>query len=151
VGGFLNVPQFLEPMFPLAEGGHNALLVYIALGSGLTGIVLAYVFYVLNPRLPESIANGLGGAYRLVLNKFYIDEIYDSLVVRPVLWSARDVFWAMDRVIVDGAVNGVASQARAVGRVLRSWQTGSIRTYASWVVIGSVIIMLIVSIAGGVR
>lgn len=151
VGGFLNVPQFLEPMFPLAEGGHNALLVYIALGSGLTGIVLAYVFYVLNPRLPESIANGLGGAYRLVLNKFYIDEIYDSLVVRPVLWSARDVFWAMDRVVVDGAVNGVASQARAVGRVLRSWQTGSIRTYASWVVIGSVIIMLIVSIAGGVR
>lgn len=151
VGGFLNVPQFLEPMFPLAEGGHNALLVYIALGSGLTGIVLAYVFYVLNPRLPESIANGLGGAYRLVLNKFYIDEIYDFLVVRPVLWSARDVFWAMDRVVVDGAVNGVASQARAVGRVLRSWQTGSIRTYASWVVIGSVIIMLIVSIAGGVR
>ncbi len=151
VGGFLNVPQFLEPMFPLAEGGHNALLVYIALGSGLTGIVLAYVFYVLNPRLPESIANGLGGAYRLVLHKFYIDEIYHSLVVRPVLWSARDVFWAMDRVVVDGAVNGVASQARAVGRVLRSWQTGSIRTYASWVVIGSVIIMLIVSIAGGVR
>ena len=151
VGGFLKVPQFLEPMFPLAEGGHNALLVYIALGSGLTGIVLAYVFYVLSPRLPESIANGLGGAYRLVLNKFYVDEIYDFLVVRPVLWSARDVFWAMDRVIVDGAVNGVASQARAVGRVLRSWQTGSIRTYASWVVIGSVIIMLIVSIAGGVR
>jgi NADH-quinone oxidoreductase subunit L len=53
--------------------------------------------------------------------------------------------------VVDGAVNGVASQARAVGRVLRSWQSGSIRTYASWVVIGSVIIMLIVSVAGGVR
>lgn len=151
VGGFLNVPHFLEAMFPLAEGGHDAVLVYIALGTGLSGIALAYVFYVVNPRIPESIANGLGAVYRLVVNKFYVDEIYDFLVVRPVLTSSRDVFWAMDRVVVDGAVNGVASQARAVGRVLRGWQTGSIRTYASWIAIGSVIIMLIVSIAGGVR
>lgn len=151
VGGFLNVPHFLEAMFPLAEGGHDAVLVYIALGTGLSGIALAYVFYVVNPRIPESIANGLGALYRLVVNKFYVDEIYDFLVVRPVLASSRDIFWAMDRVVVDGAVNGVASQARAVGRVLRSWQTGSIRTYASWIAIGSVIIMLIVSIAGGVR
>ena len=151
VGGFLNVPHFLEAMFPLAEGGHDATLVYIALATGLGGILLAYVFYVVNPGIPQSIANGLGAIYRLVVNKFYVDEIYDFLVVRPVLTSSRDVFWAMDRVIVDGAVNGVASQARAVGRVLRSWQTGSIRTYASWVAIGSVIIMLIVSIAGGVR
>ncbi len=151
VGGFLNVPHFLEAMFPLAEGGHDATLVYIALATGLGGILLAFVFYVVNPGIPQSIANGLGAIYRLVVNKFYVDEIYDFLVVRPVLTSSRDVFWAMDRVIVDGAVNGVASQARAVGRVLRSWQTGSIRTYASWVAIGSVIIMLIVSIAGGVR
>jgi len=57
----------------------------------------------------------------------------------------------MDVAVIDGAVNGVASQARAVGRVLRAWQSGSIRTYASWVVVGSVIILLIVSVAGGVR
>ena len=151
VGGFLNVPHFLEAMFPLAEGGHDAVLVYIALGTGLAGIAIAYIFYVVSPTIPQSIASGLGSIYRLVLNKFYVDEIYDFLVIRPVLTSSRDVFWAMDRVVVDGAVNGVASQARAVGRVLRSWQTGSIRTYASWVAIGSVIIMLIVSIAGGVR
>ncbi len=151
VGGFLNVPHFLEAMFPLAEGGHDAILVYIAAGTGIAGILLAYLFYVVNQRIPEGIANGLGAIYRLVVNKFYVDEIYDFLVVRPVLTSSRDVFWAMDRVIVDGAVNGVASQARAVGRVLRGWQTGSIRTYASWIAIGSVIIMLIVSITGGVR
>ncbi|MCC6263842.1 MAG: NADH-quinone oxidoreductase subunit L [Bryobacterales bacterium] len=151
VGGFLNVPHFLEAMFPLAEGGHDAILVYIAAGTGIAGILLAYLFYVANQRIPEGIANGLGAIYRLVTNKFYVDEIYDFLVVRPVLTSSRDVFWAMDRVIVDGAVNGVASQARAVGRVLRGWQTGSIRTYASWIAIGSVIIMLIVSITGGVR
>jgi NADH-quinone oxidoreductase subunit L len=150
-GGFLNVPHFLEPMIPLPEAGHDSTLVFIALGAGLAGIALSYVFYVLSPSLPESIASGLGAIYRLVLNKFYVDEIYDMTVVRPVLSSSKSVFWAMDKSIVDGAVNGVATQARAVGRVLRSWQSGSIRTYASWVVIGSVIIMLIVSVAGGVR
>jgi NADH-quinone oxidoreductase subunit L len=150
-GGFLNVPHFLEPMIPLPDVGHDSTLVFIALGAGLAGIALSYVFYVLSPALPQSIASGLGAIYRLVLNKFYVDEIYDFAVVRPLLSSSKNVFWAMDKAVVDGAVNGVASQARAVGRVLRSWQSGSIRTYASWVVIGSVIIMLIVSVAGGVR
>ena len=55
------------------------------------------------------------------------------------------------RRLVAAARGGVATQARNVGNLLRSWQSGSIRTYASWVVIGSVIIMLIVSVAGGVR
>jgi NADH-quinone oxidoreductase subunit L len=150
-GGFLNVPHFLEPMIPVPEVGHDSTLVFIALGAGLAGIALSYVFYVLSPTLPQSIASGLGAIYRLVLNKFYVDEIYDFAVVRPLLSSSKSVFWAMDKAVVDGAVNGVASQARSVGRVLRSWQSGSIRTYASWVVIGSVIIMLIVSVAGGVR
>ncbi len=151
VGGFLNVPHFLEPIFPLAEGEHNSLLVYISLGAGLLGIALAYVFYVVSPGIPARISDGLGAVYRLVSNKFYVDEIYDFLIVRPLLSSSKSVFWAMDRLVVDGAVNGVAAQARSVGHVLRSWQSGSIRTYASWVVIGSVIIMLIVSVAGGVR
>ncbi|MDZ7638951.1 MAG: NADH-quinone oxidoreductase subunit L [Bryobacterales bacterium] len=150
-GGFLNVPHFLQPMLPVPEAGHDSMLVYIALGAGLLGIAISYVFYVLSPGLPVSIAAGLGAAYRLVLNKFYVDEIYDFLVVRPLLSSSRNIFWPMDRIVVDGAVNGVATQARAVGRVLRGWQSGSIRTYASWVVIGSVLIMLIVSVAGGVR
>jgi NADH-quinone oxidoreductase subunit L len=109
------------------------------------------VFYVVSPGIPARISDGLGAIYRLVSNKFYVDEIYDFLIVRPLLSSSKSVFWAMDRLVVDGAVNGVAAQARSVGHVLRSWQSGSIRTYASWVVIGSVIIMLIVSVAGGVR
>ncbi|MCZ2157446.1 MAG: NADH-quinone oxidoreductase subunit L, partial [Bryobacterales bacterium] len=92
VGGFLNVPHFLEAMFPLAEGGHDAILVYIAAGTGIAGILLAYLFYVVNQRIPEGIANGLGAIYRLVVNKFYVDEIYDFLVVRPLLTSSRDVF-----------------------------------------------------------
>lgn len=152
-GGFLNVPHYLEPMFPLDHGaGHDMSLVLISLGAGLLGITFAYIFYVAKPELPAQIASSLGGVHRLVLNKFYVDEIYDFLFVKPLMKSSRSFFWpVMDVAVIDGAVNGVASQARAVGRVLRAWQSGSIRTYASWVVVGSVIILLIVSVAGGVR
>src|SRR5690606_22886972 len=48
-GGFLNVPQYLAPMFPLAEGGHDLSLVLISLGAGLFGIATAYIFYVAKP------------------------------------------------------------------------------------------------------
>ncbi len=151
-GGFLNVPQFLQPMFPLGDHGHDVTLVAIALGAGLLGILMAFVFYVAKPELPGQIAASAGGLHRLVFNKFYVDEIYDALFVKPLLQSSRAFFWPiMDTKLIDGAVNGVAAQARNVGRVLRSWQSGSIRTYASWVVVGSVVILLIVTMAGGVR
>jgi NADH-quinone oxidoreductase subunit L len=151
-GGFLNVPHFLEPMFPLGDHGHDFMLVAVALGAGLLGILLAFIFYVVKPELPGQIAASAGGIHRLVLNKFYVDEIYDALFVKPLLRSSRAFFWPiMDVRLIDGAVNGVAAQARNAGRVLRSWQSGSIRTYASWVVVGSVVILLIVTMAGGVR
>jgi NADH-quinone oxidoreductase subunit L len=151
-GGFLNVPHFLEPMFPLAGEAHDFTLVAIALGAGLAGIFIAYLFYVVKPEIPNQIAASAAGLHRLVLNKFYVDEIYDTLFVRPIMQSSKAFFWPiMDAKMIDGAVNGIASQSRAIGRVLRGWQSGSIRTYASWVVVGSVIILAIVSMVGGAR
>lgn len=151
-GGFLNVPHFLEPMFPAEAAAHDFTLVAIALGAGLLGIFVAYVLYIVKPELPARLAASAGPLYRLVLGKFYVDELYDMVFVRPLLNSSRLFFWpVMDARVIDGAVNGIATQARNVGRVLRSWQTGSIRTYASWVVVGSVVILVIVSVAGGVR
>jgi len=136
----------------LVEQAHDFTLVAIALGSGLAGILLAYFLYIAKPELPARIVASLGGLHRLVFNKFYVDELYDLLFVHPLIRSSRSFFWpVVDTLIIDGAVNGVAAQARNVGRVLRSWQSGSIRTYASWVVVGSVVILLIVTMAGGVR
>ena len=82
-----------------------------------------------------------------------MDEIYDAAVVRPVVGGSRVVLWkTVDAGLIDGAVNGVAATARGMGDILRRMQSGSIRSYATWVLLGSVLLIVtIVGILGGVR
>ncbi|HSW51325.1 MAG TPA: NADH-quinone oxidoreductase subunit L [Bryobacteraceae bacterium] len=150
-GGYFNVPRWLEPMFPLAEEGHDALLVYISVAAGFGGIALAYLFYVARPGMADRLAARLGWLYRLVYNKYFVDEIYDAAVVSPLVEKSSSVLWrGVDAGLIDGTVNGVGSQARGVGSVLRLLQSGSIRSYAGWVVWGSVLaLMAFVFIGGG--
>ncbi len=149
-GGFLNVPKWLEPILPLAEGAGEPMLVYISVGAGLLGIGLAYLFYVVNPRLPDSLAAGLGGAYRLVYNKYFVDELYDAAVVHPIEAGSRTVLWrGVDVGIIDGLVNGIGRRSRGVGNLLRLMQGGNIRGYAAWVVLGSLLVIIYIGIGGG--
>jgi NADH-quinone oxidoreductase subunit L len=147
-GGFINIPRWLEPMFP-ETGGENPVLVWTSAGVGMLGILLAWVFYVKAPDLPGKFANALGGLYRLVLDKYRIDEVYDALVVRPLVDGSRTVLWrGMDASVIDGAVNGVGARARGMGAVMRLAQSGYIRSYAAWVVLGSVLLLLAVGLGG---
>ena len=152
-GGYcINIPKFLEPMFPVAEGEAQAWLTYVSVAFGLGGIALAYVFYVLSPGLADSIANTFSLPYRWIYNKYFVDEFYDSLVVNPMIDGSRSLLWRiMDAAGIDGIVNGVGKTARAVGSILRRAQSGSIRSYAAWVVLGSIIVIVAVSWVGGAR
>jgi NADH-quinone oxidoreductase subunit L len=135
-------------MFP-ETGGENPVLVWTSAGVGMLGILLAWVFYVKAPDLPGKFANALGGLYRLVLDKYRIDEVYDALVVRPLVDGSRTVLWrGMDASVIDGAVNGVGARARGMGAVMRLAQSGYIRSYAAWVVLGSVLLLLAVGLGG---
>jgi NADH-quinone oxidoreductase subunit L len=150
-GGFLNVPHFLEPVIPLAKEGDDLLLMVISSAAGLAGIGLAYVFYMARPALPEDLAARFSGLYQAVYNKYYVDEIYDAAVVTPVVSGSRDVLWkGMDAGVIDGSVNGVGFAARAIGGVLKRFQSGNIRSYATWVVFGSVALIVALGIAGNV-
>jgi NADH-quinone oxidoreductase subunit L len=147
-GGFINIPSWLEPMFP-ETGVENPVLVWTSAGAGMLGILLAWVFYVKAPDLPGKFANALGGLYRLVLDKYRIDEVYDALIVRPLVDGSRTVLWrGMDAGVIDGAVNGVGARARGMGAVMRLAQSGYIRSYAAWVVLGSVLLLLAVGLGG---
>jgi NADH-quinone oxidoreductase subunit L len=147
-GGFINIPRWLEPMFP-ETGGENPVLVWTSAGVGMVGILLAWVFYVKAPDLPGKFANALGGLYRLVLNKYEVDEVYDALIVRPLVDGSRTVLWrGMDASVIDGAVNGVGARAKGMGAVMRLAQSGYIRSYAAWVVLGSVLLLLAVGLGG---
>ena len=153
-GGFLPIPHFLEPMFPKMHegGGEHAWLGMVATIAGLTGIAFAYIFYVLKPSLPESMAHTFAGPFRWLTNKYYVDEAYDAMVVEPVVQGSRSVLWrGMDVSVIDGIVNGVGRRASNVGGALRGLQSGNIRSYAAWVVLGSILVILYLGVAGGGR
>jgi NADH-quinone oxidoreductase subunit L len=106
---------------------------------GLLGILLAWWFYIRRPDLPKKLAQSMFGLYTLVLHKYYVDEIYAAVVVRPLLWVSTNVLWhTVDEGLIDGTVNGSARLARETGGKLRELQSGNARSYASWVVVGAV-------------
>ncbi|MFN0167175.1 MAG: NADH-quinone oxidoreductase subunit L [Bryobacteraceae bacterium] len=142
-GGFFSVPKYLHPVLPVEEMHHDLTLVVIATSSGLLGIALAYFLYVLRPALPDSMARSASGLYRLIYNKYFVDEMYDAAIVRPLVGGSRSLLWKrVDVGVIDGIVNGVASAARLLGGVLKLVQSGNIRSYATWVVCGSVFVIV---------
>ena len=149
-GGYLDVPHYLAPLFGSPHGEHDEMLVMISVAAGLAGIFLAWLFYVAKPGLPESLARSFSGLYNLLYNKYFVDEFYDSLVVHPVRDGSRAVLWrGVDVGIIDGVVNGTGSLATSIGRVLRMAQSGYIRRYAAWVVLGSIVVVGAVMLGGG--
>ena len=119
------------------------------MAAGLSGIALAYVFYVLAPGLPESIANGFKPIYTLLYNKYFIDEAYDSAVVNPMIDGSRSLLWrTIDAGAIDGTVNGVGKTARNIGNILRHAQSGYIRSYAGWVVAGAILVVIVMGLKG---
>ena len=150
-GGFLfNVPHYLADMFPVAEntgGASQMALQGISVAAGVIGILIAYALYIVRPGLPESLARSLGGVYTVVYNKFFVDEIYDAVIVRPVVVGSETVLLqGVDRSLLDGMVNGAASNVRNVGSALKLLQSGNIRSYATWVVLGSVAILVVLGL-----
>ncbi|HEY6390827.1 MAG TPA: NADH-quinone oxidoreductase subunit L [Bryobacteraceae bacterium] len=151
-GGFINVPKWLGPIFPEKAEPANEMLVYISGAAGVVGIVLAYIFYVAKPRLADSLAKSLGGLYTLLYNKYFVDEVYDAAVVAPLVKGSRTLLWkGVDAGLIDGIVNGVGARSRGIGRIFRLLQSGNIRTYAAWVVLGSVVLLLVIGFAGGAK
>ena len=76
------------------------------------------------------------------MNKYYVDEIYGVLFVRPMNWISEKVLWqAFDVGVIDGVLNGTAERAQEAGGWLRRWQSGNARSYGTWVVIGALAIL----------
>jgi NADH-quinone oxidoreductase subunit L len=151
-GGYFNVPHWLEPLFPLAGEHHDQVLVLISVGAAFAGIALAYYLYLARPGTADQIAASLGGLYRLVLDKYRIDELYAALIVRPLLKGSEKILWkGFDVGLIDGAVNGMGSRARSIGGILRLAQSGYIRNYAVWVVLGALLLLAAAGFTGGAR
>jgi NADH-quinone oxidoreductase subunit L len=111
----------------------------VAVLVALIGFFVAWWLYVRKPKAPEDLAKSVHGPYTVLMNKYYVDELYLALIVRPLLWLSTNVLWhVVDEGMIDGTVNGAARVARGAGGELRKLQSGNARSYAGWVVIGAV-------------
>jgi NADH-quinone oxidoreductase subunit L len=148
-GGFINVPHFLEPLFPVEHEEHDMTLVVIASAAGIFGILLAWFMYVARPLLPDRMATRFAGPYRVLYNKYFVDEVYDATLVEPTVHGSSAILWrGFDAGLIDGIVNGVGRRSRGVGGILRRWQSGNIRSYAAWVVLGSIVVIVAMTLRG---
>ena len=161
VGGWIGWPQvlggsnhfehFLAPVFePHAAGAEAAAtspaeghapseiaLTLAATGAALLGIAVAWFLYYKRRDLPARLRERFAGIYDTLEHKYYVDEIYAWMFVRPIVEGSRIVLWrAIDAGAIDGTVNETAEAARDVSNGLRRMQSGNIRSYAGWVALG---------------
>jgi NADH-quinone oxidoreductase subunit L len=115
---------------------------------GLGGIALAYVMYMFAPSLPGALANALPGVHRFLLNKWYFDELYDAIFVRPAQALARG-FWKIGDVrIIDGVPNGLAASVAGAARQAVALQTGRVASYAFTMIVGLVLLVSLLLFGG---
>ncbi len=100
------------------------------------------MLYVSKPYLPQKIADGLNGFYTAVLNKYYVDELYAKLFVKPLIDGSTSILWqGVDRKVIDDTVNNAADGARHVSDEVRHMQSGNLRSYAGWIAAGSAVVI----------
>jgi NADH-quinone oxidoreductase subunit L len=125
-----------------ADAGTELMLMAISSGIAFAGIGIAMYFWLRNRSAADRMARSFGGVYRLLLNKYYVDELYDAVVVQPIkVLSSVGLWRGVDAGLIDGAVNGVGSMISGSSSALRRMQTGSVRTYAFALFAGAVAIL----------
>jgi NADH-quinone oxidoreductase subunit L len=158
VGGFVgygnHFEHFLAPVFQAtSEGAQEAspeagrsTLEYLLMGVSVSvaglGWFLAYLLYSRRPQLPARIAASLGGLYQAVSNKYYIDELYAVLFVKPLVDGSTTILWhGVDQGVIDAVVNDSADAARHVSDTARHMQSGNLRSYAGWIAAGGAVVI----------
>src|SRR4051794_7957981 len=120
--------------------GHSTEIMFtgISVGAGLLGLFLAWLLYGRRTDLPERIATSIHGLYSAVAHKYWIDELYAWLFVKPLIAISGIVFWrGIDQGVIDAALNGSADSARGLSDEVRHMQSGNLRSYAGWIAVGA--------------
>ncbi len=162
LGGLLGLPTFmglpnwlegwLEPIFVAAEHAgeaehHLSLATEWTLFStsavvSVVSIALAYFFYVLRPSIPQNLARSTRPLFSLLANKYYIDEIYNAVIVKPALLLAEGLAVGCDKLLIDGVlVDGLAKGIGWVGSMASHLQSGYLRHYALATFIGVLVLV----------
>lgn len=159
IGGFIGIPEifsgehgnlfhnWLGPVFISAErkllnfGTHShfeeLLLMTISVAGAVAAIFLARHIYLRKPEIAAKFSTRMKGIYNLLLNKYFVDEIYDATVVNPIVKGSENFLWKIaDNKLIDGFVNSTAAIVQDAGQKLRRIQTGIAQSYALIMVVG---------------
>ena len=116
----------------------------------ILGFVTALWFYILNPSIPGRLAQSQKPLYNFLLNKWYFDEAYDFLIVRPAQWLGRFLWKGGDGSVIDGGINGLAMGIIPFfTRTLSRAQSGYIFHYAFAMVLGIVVLITWATLSSG--
>jgi len=155
VAGFVGVPpehglyhQFVEPVFAVAQEAapHAApvgeiSMAIVSLAIAVAGVLVATRFYVWRPEAPGRMVNAFPETYRVLLNKYYVDELYDAAFVEPIRDGSVWLWEKFDSLVIDGSVDGIAALVRMGSTVLRRVQTGYVMNYVLGFIVGVVAIL----------
>jgi NADH-quinone oxidoreductase subunit L len=147
IGGFLSIPHFLEPMLPLpgilpSRAGAHVPIVVMSVALGLAGLIGAAWFFAGKGERAEAVKARFAGLHRLLSGKYYVDEFYDLVINRPLLWVSENVFLKLsDRALIDGALDGLAALAQRTSGVMARLQTGHLHLYLFLALVGTLAVL----------
>jgi NADH-quinone oxidoreductase subunit L len=156
-GGWVGVERFSAYLAPATaalrshvarpETPPELLLTLAAVGVAFLGWYIAYVLYSKSPKRAADIATAYPSTYKLLANKYYVDEIYNAVIVKPLFAFSKYVLGGIDLMLTGAAwlLGGVANLA---GAVLQRWQSGNLRSYAAWLALGAAVVLLFVLLHG---
>ncbi|HEX6822812.1 MAG TPA: NADH-quinone oxidoreductase subunit L [Candidatus Sulfotelmatobacter sp.] len=134
--------QTTEGTEPKESASKELMFTGISVAAAFLGLALAWLLYYRSPDLPHRIVQRIAGLYDVVCHKYYVDEIYASLIVKPLVNGSTSILWqGVDRKVIDDTVNNAADGARHVSDEVRHMQSGNLRSYAGWVAAGSAVLI----------
>jgi len=160
VGGYVGLPfqegghLFARWLRPVLEAGgvgpaHHELsrgaewsLLLVSVLVAFGGIGMAFQAYLANPALATSLRERFAGLHRLLEPKYWVDEVYDTIVVQPFMAASQWLWRVWDSMVVDGLVNGVGLTLELGSGMLKLVQTGFVGTYALWIALGVIALFL---------
>jgi NADH-quinone oxidoreductase subunit L len=163
--GFLGIPHVIGAILPghpeniltnwfsgtilpipgLAEANvmHEWVLMGLSVSLAAGSAALAYHFYIRSPHLPGKLVAQMKGAYEFILNKFYVDELYENSIIKPIINLSKNVWFFLDINFIDKITYRVADLVRSGGALVRSVQNGNIQQYAMYISLGVVLALSI--------
>jgi len=124
------------------QGAKEVVFTTISVVAAGLGLLLAWLLYYRRPELPQRIADRLDGLYHAVVNKYYVDEFYAAVFVKPLVDGSSRILWhGVDQGLIDSSINSSADGAREFSDAVRHMQSGNLRSYAGWIAAGAAVVI----------